>query len=81
MEKLLKELIGRVEVLIKLQVLTAFKDASQTDRIMALHSMGLTQAEIASILGTKLNNVTATVSRVTKGRNKTKTKKESSKGE
>ena len=81
MEKLLRQLIDRVDVLIKLQVLSGFKDSSQTERIMALQSMGLAQADIASILGVKTNFVTATVHRVTKGQKKVKTKKETSKGE
>lgn len=80
MEKLLRQLIERVDVLIKLQVLSTFKESSQTDKIMGLHSVGVAQANIASILGTKINVVTATVSRVTKAK-KAKIKKETSKGE
>jgi transcriptional regulator len=71
MEKLLKQLIERVDVLIKLSVLTGLKEMNQTERIMSLHRMGIPQSDIASILGTKINNVTATVSREAKKRKKT----------
>lgn len=63
MEKLLKQLIERVDVLIKLHVLTGLKGSKQGEKIVALYSMGISQTDIASILGIKINTVTATVSR------------------
>jgi len=76
MEKLLKQLIERVDVLIKLHVLTGLKDWNQGEKIIALHSMGIAQVDIASILGIKINIVTATVSRETKKQKKGQPKKE-----
>jgi DNA-directed RNA polymerase specialized sigma24 family protein len=64
MEKLLKQLIERVDVLIKLQILTGLKNQNQGEKIIALHSIGIAQADIASIMGIKINTVTATVSQM-----------------
>ena len=76
MEKLLKQLIGRVDLLIKLQVLTGLKDWNQSEKVIGLYNMGVQQAEVASILGIKINNVTSIVSRELKKNQKVLKKKE-----
>jgi hypothetical protein len=80
MEKLLKQLIERVDLLIKLHVLTNLKDWNQSEKIMRLHGMGIAQSDIASILGIKSNIVTATVSRVIKNQKKGRQSKRPSRG-
>lgn len=62
MEKLLKELIEKVNILIKIQVLTGFQGLNQSDKIMALYGIGVAQKDIADILGVPLNSVTGVVS-------------------
>jgi len=66
MEKLLKQLIQKVEVLIKVQVLTGLRHLNQSEKVMALHGVGVSQKEIADILGASLNTVTSAVAKGTK---------------
>jgi DNA-binding MarR family transcriptional regulator len=81
MEKLLKQMVDRMDVLIKLQALTAMKDWNQTQKVMALYEMDIAQSDIASILGIKSNTVTATVSAQLSKRKKSQEKKDKPQGD
>ena len=70
MEKLLKQMVDRLDILIKLQALTAFKSSNQSERIMGLYALGITQSDIATILGSKINIVTSVVSKAAKAQRK-----------
>ena len=75
MEKQFKQLIERVNILIKLQILTVLKDHNQTEKIIDLYALGISQSEISSLLNVPVNTITGTVSRIQRRRKKTKTKK------
>jgi hypothetical protein len=77
MEKLLRELIGKVEVLIKVQTLSSLKGMNQAESVMALYNVGIAQKEISTILGVPINSVTSIVTR----RGKPKKKQPAVKGE
>jgi transcriptional regulator len=72
MEKLLKELIAKVAVLIKIQVLVGMRDMNQSEKIFALYDVGIGQKEIAEILGAPPNSVTSVVSKRAKKAKHTK---------
>jgi hypothetical protein len=80
MEKLLGELINRVDLLIKLQVLVGFERRSQKEKVIALYGVGVPQKDIARILGVKGNIVSAVISqqRGRKARQRLRTNKASS---
>lgn len=66
MEKLLRDLINRTDLLIKLQVFNGMRDMNQSQRVLALYGLGVAQSDIAAILSIPLNVVTSAVAKNTK---------------
>ena len=66
MEKLLKALLARTDLLIKLQVLVGLRDMNQSQKIQALYGVSVAQKEIANILGIPINTVTGVVAKAAK---------------
>jgi hypothetical protein len=66
MEKLLKQLIDRIDMLIKLQVLTALSGMNQTEKILSFYGMNVSSKDIADVLGIPITTVSGVISKKTK---------------
>jgi len=76
-----KEMINKLETLIKLTAANIFQDKPMTERIVFLSDLGLQPKEIAKILGTTSNYVRYVKSHAKKQKRKRKAKRNSSGGE
>jgi len=70
MEKLLRELIQKVDVLTKVQVATGMSGLRQIDKIASLYEAGVAQKDIASVLSIRINTVTSAVAKMGKRKRK-----------
>lgn len=78
-DKQLKILTEKLDTLIRLTAIDALKGKNLTDQVEILSEIGLQPKEIATILGTDPNTVSALKSRVRKRKTK-KTENETSQG-
>jgi len=65
-EKFQKELIKRLDVLIKLSAASSMKDANLTEKIIFLNKSGFSPKEIADMLNTTNNYVSVVLSNIRK---------------
>lgn len=71
LEKELREILERLNTIIKLLALNAVRDIElQKEKILRLSSFGLRPSDIAEILGTTPNTVRVTLSEAKKKRSK-----------
>jgi hypothetical protein len=71
-DELLREISGKLDVLIKLTAMNAVAGKGLTEQIESLDAIGLKPSETADILGKPLNTITGIVARLRK-RKSTKT--------
>ncbi len=70
-----KEILDRLDTLIRLSALSACGDKSQKEKIQLLASVGMQPKAIAELLGTTANTVNVTLSGLRKKKKKARTKK------
>lgn len=79
-DKQFKELIQKLDTLIKLTAMTALSRKTQKDQIKILSGLGLQPKEIAFLLGTTPLTVSVTKSKLKRKKSKVKKKKSESIG-
>jgi len=65
-DKVLESIDKRLEQLVKISALQLGKDMTATERIIALHKIGLTPSEISNIIGISSNVVNVRLSEARK---------------
>lgn len=69
-----KEIMKRMDAILKLLTILSMKENTQTEKIAILNSSGFAPKEIAEILNTSSNSVSVLLNKLKKGSEKKKTK-------
>ncbi|MCD4739668.1 hypothetical protein K8R43_00595 [archaeon] len=67
-DKQFKELMRKLEQILRVNALNVGKDRTKTERILMLDKVGFTPKEISEIIGTTSNTVSVTLSQTKKRR-------------